>query len=352
MADMRKGKRGYSHLSQVERMEVEILHKKGYSIRDIARVIKRSPATVSREIKRNRRRVRTKKCSKAGPYEALVAQHKAFIKRRCARFEWKKINEEEKLRNYIVEGLKHYWGPDEISGQMRKTKQPFYASKTAIYEWLRSSRGQYYCQYLYTGRYRIRKQNKNKTNKALIPNRISIHLRPEVISQNVEYGHYESDTIVSGKKTGSKAALSVIYERKARYLDIKKINNLRPGSNREAVSGMASGKIVKSITFDNGIENTKHEELGAPTYFCDPYSSWQKGGIENGNKMIRRFIPKGSDINDYSDEYVSMVVNILNNKPRKSLGYKTAYEVMVEKQLFINPDINNKKTTPSVALRG
>lgn len=298
-----------------------------------------SPSTISREIKRNCRKLRTWYGSRDGPYESAVAEQKTYVKRKYAKYQWKKINDEPKLQEYIIEKLERYWSPDAISGQMRKTKQPFYASKTAIYEWLRSNRGQYYCQYLYTGRYRIKKQRKNKTKKALIPNRISIHLRPETINQNVEYGHWEGDTIVSAKRTGSKVALSVIYERKARYLDIKKINNLRPRSNTKAILEMNSDKIMKSMTFDNGIENTRHQELGVSTYFCDPYSSWQKGGIENANKMVRWLIPKGSDINDYSDDYVSMVVNILNNKPRKSLGYKTPYEVMIENNLFkTNPE--------------
>lgn len=317
----------------------------GIKQKEIAKILGIVPSTISREIKRNCRKIVTNFGTRDGPYESGVAEHKAYLNRKYAKFQWKKINEDERLQNYIIERLKQYWSPDEIAGYMRKTKQPFCASKTAIYEWLRSNRGQYYCQYLYSGRYRPKKQKKNKTQKVLIPNRISIHLRPEVINQNIEYGHYENDTVVSGKKTGSKAALSVEYERKARYIDAKKIKNLRPGLNKEAIIEMGSNKIVKSRTFDNGIENTRHYELGVPTYICDPYSSWQKPGVENANKMIRRFIPKGSDINDYSDEYVSMVVNILNNKPRKSLGYKTAHEVMIENNLFKN--INSK-----IALQG
>lgn len=329
-------KKQYKHLDQTKRDRLQALKKGGHTQEEIAEVLGISQSTVSRELKSNCRKIRTKKGTRDGPYEATVAESKAYLRRYYAKYQWKKINEDNNLREYITEKLERYWSPDDISGQMRKTKQPLYASKTAIYEWLYSNRGQYYCQYLYSGRYRARKQNKIKAKKALIPNRISIHLRPAVINQNLEYGHYEGDTIVSGKKTGSKSALSVIYERKAKYLDIKKINNLRPGSNREAILEMANDKIVKSMTFDNGIENIKHEELGVPTYFCDPYSSWQKGRIENANKMVRWLIPKGSDINNYSDEYVSMVVNILNHKPRKSLGYKTPYEVMVENDLFKN----------------
>ena len=86
--------------------------------------------------------------------------------------------------------------------------------------------------------------------------------------------------------------------------------------------------MVKSLTLDNGIENTGHETIGVPTFFCTPYHSWEKGGVENFIGMIRRFIPKGSDLSKYSQTYVKMVVDTLNNKPRKSLGYKTPYEVM------------------------
>jgi IS30 family transposase len=84
---------------------------------------------------------------------------------------------------------------------------------------------------------------------------------------------------------------------------------------------------VLSMTFDNGIENKKHQSLGVPTFFCDPYSSWQKGGVENVNKMIRRFVPKGTNLSSLSIEYIQWVEDTINNKPRKSLGYRSALEV-------------------------
>jgi transposase, IS30 family len=121
-------------------------------------------------------------------------------------------------------------------------------------------------------------------------------LRPLGAANKTRYGHYEADTIVSKQ---SKEALSVMYERKAKYASLRKIPNLKPRSNNHAIKYMKQGQKVLSMSFDNGIENTKHYELGIPTYFCDPYSSWQKGGVENLNKMIRQYIPKGSDIAKY-----------------------------------------------------
>src|SRR3989344_4087362 len=283
---------GYQHLNQGQRDRLQALLDARVKQKEIAKILGVSPSTISREVKRNCRKLVTDRGTRDGPYESAIAEHKAYLSRKYAKFQWKKINQDAGLRTYIAERLKQYWGPDEISGHMRKTKQPLYASKTAIYEWLRSNRGQYYCQYLYSGRYRPRKQKKNKTEKTLISNRISIHLRPEVINQNIEYGHWEGDTIVSAKRTGSKAALSVVYERKAKYIDARKIKNMKPASNNAAIEDMKKEVFMKSLSMDNGIENTKYEELGVPAYFCDPYSSWQKGGVEHANKMIRRFIPK------------------------------------------------------------
>lgn len=342
---MKKPKK-YEHLKQQKRDRLQALWDNGHKQKEMAKILGVDASTVSREIKRNRRKKRQKGGTQDGPYAATVAGHKAYLRRKYSKYQGKKINECGELKDYITQKLKISWSPDEISGKMKKERQPFYASKTAIYEWLRSNRGQYWCQYLYSKRYRKRKQKKNKTKKTLIPHRISIELRPKGATNKTRYGHYEGDTAVSGKKTGSKTALSVLYERKAKYIDARRIPNLKPASHNGAIRTMMADKKVKSITYDNGIENVRHEELRVPTYFCDPYSSWQKGGVEHANKMIRRFIPKGSDISLYSDTYVTMVIDILNRKPRKSLNYQTPYEVMVEHNLFIV----NKNT--EVALRG
>lgn len=342
-----KKKKKYEHLRQQKRDRLQALWDSGHKQKEMAKVLGVDKSTISREIKRNRRKKRCRGKIIAGPYEATVADHKAYLRRKYSKYQGKKINEHGALKDYITQKLKLGWSPDEISGKMKKERQPFYASKTAIYEWLRSNRGQYWCCYLYSKRYRKRKQKKNKTKKTLIPHRIGIELRPEGAIRRTRFGHYESDTMVSAKKTASKAALSVLYERKSKYMNARKIKNLRPATNNAAIQKMKQDvRTIKSITFDNGIENTKHESLDVPTYFCDPYSSWQKGGVENSIKMIRRYIPKGSDVAEFSDEYVMMVIDLLNNKPRKSLGYQTPYEVMVEHNFLTE----NKKT--EVALRG
>ncbi|MEK7074756.1 MAG: IS30 family transposase [Patescibacteria group bacterium] len=341
-----KNKKEYAHLNQTHRDRIQALRDSSHTQKEIAAILKVDPSTISREIQRNRRKKRVKGGTRDGPYESTSAQHKAYLRRYHAKWRVKKINQNQELQAYIIEKLKHHWNPDEISGRMKKEHQPFYASKTAIYAWLRTGMGAKYCHYLYSGRHTVKRRKSKKLKKTLIPHRISIIKRPLGATHKTRYGHWESDTIVSGKHTGSKVAGSVAYERKAKYIEARKIPNLKPASHNHAIIDMLHNKKALSISEDNGIENTRHEELGIPVYFCDPYSSWQKGGVEHANKMIRRYIPKGADIGGYTDEDFRRITVILNNKPRRSLKYKTPYEVMVEHHLFVD----NKKT--EVALRG
>lgn len=347
----KRKKRLYRHLNQADRDRIQALRDVGTKQKNIAKVLGIDSSTISREISRNRRKLRGGKRikNKNARYEAGVAGHKAYVRRKYSKYQGKKINDNDEMRRYIVHRLKLHWGPDEISGRMKKDKEPFYASKTSIYEWLYTSRGSWWCQYLYQKRYIPKRRKGKKVKKTLIPNRIGISQRPSGAENKTRFGHWEGDTAVSSRRSGSKASLSIMYERKAKCVDIRKIPNLKPKSHNLALSEMLKNKKVLSLTQDNGIENTKHLELGIDTYFCDPYSSWQKGGVENAIKMVRRFIPKRSDIADYSDRYVSMVVDILNNKPRKSLNYKTPYEVMVKHNLFVD---NKKSPLGEIALRG
>jgi transposase, IS30 family len=341
----------YKHITQLERDRIQALLDNNHSQEDIAKILKRNKGTISREIKRNRRKKHRLGNIIYGKYESTVANHKAYCKRHNAKYQGMSIEKNKLLKEYVIRRLKQDQSPDEISGRMKKDKELFYASKTAIYDWLYSAYGQRYCQYLYSERYKPKKRKKKKTKRVLIKHRIGIELRPSVINNDKEYGHCEADTIVSGKKTDSKTALAVTYQRKAKYIGIKKIPSLKPEEFNKALLNIRKEQIINSSTLDNGIENQWHYKLDIPIYFCDPYSSWQKGGVENANKMIRRYIPKGSDISKYSDKYVKMIEDIINNKPRKSLGYKTPKEVMIENNLLLNTkESKNKKT--QVALEG
>ena len=305
-------------LTKTERSEIQILIRKGYSMRKIAGTLERSPNTVSYEIKNN---------SVHGVYNAIKANKKAHLTKRMSKFQYVKINKNKRLRTYIIKKLKQAWNPDEISGRMKLEKKDFYASKTAIYDWLRTNRGQRYCSHLHSQRSSTKKRIK-KTKRVMIPDRVSIYHRFKGADTRNRYGHWEEDTVTSGRK-GS-GALSVMIERKSRYVYIRKLKSMSPMEHLVSVRGVM-GNILKlhSITFDNGIENKYHKQLEVPTFFCEPYSSWQKGSVENLNKMIRKYIPKGSDISQYSEEYIAWIEMRINEKPRKILGYRTAREVAI-----------------------
>jgi len=340
----------YTHLTIKDRDRIQALLEKGHKQKEIAGILKVDKSTISREIARNRRKKRRRgaKSGQPGKYEASVANHKAYIRRYYSKYQGKQIDENFELKAYITEKLELGWAPDEISGRMKKDQPEFYASKTAIYDWLyHSPLGKPWTSCLYSRRKR-KKKRVPKAKRALIPNRQGLAERPVGATNRSRYGHWEGDTMVSARKTGSKAALSVMYEKKARFIDARKIPNMKPDSNVRAIVRMKKNLCkVKSLTMDNGIENTRHEDIGIATYFCDPYSSWQKGGVEHAIKMIRRFMPKGIDINEYSSKDVKMIIDMINHKPRKSLGYKTPHEIMVENNLC-----KQKSPTGKVALGG
>lgn len=301
-------------LTKVERLEIAILLKKAYSKREIARVLGRSPNTLSYEVKIN---------SVQGVYNPYKAHLKAQTRKKNRRFQYSKIEKDPRLKEIIIEKLAEHWNPREIAGWLHRHCPEDTVSTATIYTWLRTSRGDRYCDWLYSRRHRI-KHPKEKTKRVLIPNRVGIEERPEDVSNRSVYGHYESDTIVSCR--GGKGAILVLQERQGRCVHLWKLENMKPLPCATNLKEASISLGIQSITFDNGIENIYHEQIGVPTYFCDPYSSWQKGSIENVNKMIRRYLPKGTDLATVSEEYLDWISDKINKKPRVILGFKSAYE--------------------------
>ena len=313
-----KKKTKYNHIKKAERLETAILLEKGYRIREIARVLKRSPGTISDEINNNRVK---------GKYDPHKADHKAYVKRKYSKYQGMKVNENRWLEEYIWEGLQQYWTPEEIAGRLSFEYGRSVISFKSIYKWLYSVYGQPFCAYLPSKQYRPRKRKSKKQEKILIPNRISIEERPEIINQRLRCGDFEGDTL--GVPKGSLETLAGIADRKSRYFLAKKIARIR-----YAVDGFKklSSPLINlySFTFDNGVENVRYQELGVSTYFCHAYSSWEKGSIENTFKRLRRFIPKKSYLKDYSDKDIAVICDIMNNTPRKCLGWKKPKEVFEE----------------------
>lgn len=348
-------------LSQSERDRIEAMDHAGVPQKDIAQVIGRDKSTISREIAKNAKKIFVPgRGWTVDRYVASAAQIKAQVRRALASYKGKKIEENEALKQYIIYWLGQCWNPDEISGRMKKDKLPFYASKTAIYEWLYSAWGQQYCHLLPSKQYKPRKRDKNKKKKqrVMIPNRVGIEAKPP--ESTYEFGHLETDTFVSGKKTGSKTAVTVLIEPLASYASGTKIPNLKPGVNENAIQEMIDGyKDPKSLTRDNGIENKDHEKTATPSYFCEPYHATQKPHVENLIKTLRRFFKKGSDLDNYTDGEIKFAFALLNNKPRKTLGYKTPLEVMLENDMLKLENLNRWEVRlaanlnrPMVAIHG
>ena len=162
----------------------------------------------------------------------------------------------------------------------------------------------------------------------MIPNKVSIRKRPKEINRVKTYGHWEADSVVSKKET--KGGVKTATERKSKLYSVKKVNSMKPKEHSRVLKEMTSPYVVKSITYDNGIENRDYESLNIPSYFADSYSSWQRGINENSNKMLRRYFPKKTDFNLVSQEEIDYAVRLINEKPRKCLDYRSAYEVALE----------------------
>lgn len=305
-------------LTKVERLELAILLEKKYSMRAIAKVLGRSPNTISYEVRMN---------SVNGSYNPNKADTKAHVRKKGRRFQYSKIEKDPRLKALIIEKLELHWNPREIAGWIHIHHDEWTVSTATIYTWLHTSRGDRYCDLLYSERH-YRKKHKNKTKRVLIPERVGIEVRPDTVANRSVYGHYESDTIVSCR--GGTGAILVLQERQGRQVYLWKLESMKPLPCAQYLKEASTALGIQSITFDNGIENIYHQSIGVPTYFCDPYSSWQKGGIENVNKMIRRYIPKGTDLAAVSQMSLDFIADRINKKPRVILGFKSAYEADAE----------------------
>jgi len=294
-----------------------LLLGRGYSHEEIGQALGREQSSVSREIKRN---------STNSQYDPGKAKAKSRARSHLARLQFSAIHKNRELEKYIIEQLKEGWPPKAISGRMKREKKPWYASKTAIYDWLYSVFGQPYCKYLPYKRQSKRKRKNKKIKRSLIPGRVNIGKRKRLTRYD-----YEGDTVVSKRST---AALVVIHNPVTMYGDARKVPNLKPHTVFLAFKEILSRVKAKSLALDNGQENRLHLRLGLQTFFCDPHAPWQKPGVENMNKVLRKKILKKSDINLYSKEFIRDLIQKYNNEPKEKLKWKTANEVMEQWKLF------------------
>lgn len=312
----------YCQLTLEERCEIFALRKQGFSMSEIARRLHRSKSTISRELKRN--------TSKSGDYKPGVAHKRALSKRHEGHY---KLDRHRELKCYVLDRLGRGWSPPAIAGRLCYEGAELRVTAETIYRYIYESPfGQYHELHQLLPRFKPRRSKvKGRKKRGHIPDRVSIHRRPQHINQRLEEGHLEGDLVMFGRH---KHNLITMIDRKTRYLTI--INNPDGKQSQGVIEKISKALKIhptspKTLTLDNGTEFTKHTLLlskcGILSYFCDPYSSWQKGSVEHANGIIRRWLPKNYNPLNLNDNMVEHVQNTINNIPRKILGYQTPAEL-------------------------
>ena len=305
----------YHHLTERERYHIEIYLNKHFSLRKIAIALGRNVSTISREIAR---------CQAAG-FECYIADYKDKIEKVCTKKAYKLKGKLLKTVKFL---LKKKFSPEQISGWLW-VKKGIKISHQAIYNWI-YHKAEDKAIYKKELRFVPQKRHKNKRGKMHIPERVGIEQRENKAKLTQQIGNFECDTIL-GKC--NKSAVLTMVDMLSKFVFIRKVDGIKAKSTEEAIISCFKGikKHIRTLTMDNGREFCNHkafgEVLGAKTYFTNPHSPWEKGLIENTNLLIRQYLPKGTDFNLISDDELKSVQDELNNRPRKSLGWRTPKEV-------------------------
>ena len=313
--------RHYRQLTQEERYQISALKQLGYTQRQIAREVGRSPSTISRELRRNQG---------LDGYQAETAQRLSDRRRQEARKYHKRIPE---LIAWTEARLKEDWSPEQIAGSARAAGYPL-VSHEWIYRHIQRDQeagGDLY-KHLRHQRKRYRKRYGSPERRGRIIDRVGIEERPAVVEERARIGDWEGDT-VRGK---GQSSLVTLVERKSRQVVIQKVNRATAEQTAAAIIDRLSAVAsqVETITFDNGKEFAYHarvaEALDCKVYFARPYHSWERGANENMNGLIRQYFPKGTNFDQVTDEEIAEVERKLNMRPRKCLGYQAPIEVFCD----------------------
>lgn len=312
----------YKHITTNERCCIANFLSLGLSLRKIAKHLNRNVSTISREVKRN---------STNGKYLAHIACENYAKNRKNCGAKGKSSN--PTLIKYIEDGLEKTWSPEQIAGRLRLDYQDDKSMKIGfktIYRWL-------YQKIIAKGNVnRLRRKGKSlkpKETRGKFNIGKSIKDRPKEVRKRETIGHWELDTVVSSRGK-SKACLSTFVERKSRFLIAQVMENRKSSTfNFHCFNAFKDipTNLIKTFTVDRGkefagyvdIENT----LNIDVYFADAYASWQRGTNENTNGLLREFYPKKFDFSSINQKELDNIVTIINNRPRKCLGYKTPAEV-------------------------
>lgn len=323
----------YHELSIPERATLQLGLAQGFSQRRIARMLGRSPSTISRELRRNR--------APGTRYQACAAQQQMQVRRQVCRPQCKLLPGSERFE-LVVHMLREGLSPEQIAGKLRSMNIPSlreaYVCRETIYNAIYAlpvgglRKELIIC--LRQGKTSRRPRSGGVDRRGQIPEMLSIHVRPPEVEDRLMPGHWEGD-LIKGKANAS--AVGTLVERTSGYLMLIKMADATATSALEGFSAALNGMplaVRKSMTYDQGREMARHAEITQRTrvaiYFCDPHSPWQRGSNENINGLIRQYLPKGTDLSVHSQEALDAIALQLNMRPRKRFDFKCPIEVMGE----------------------
>lgn len=314
--------KSYKHLTLSERISLQQFLEEGKSLREIAKLLGRSPSTISREVKRNFSKQKKR-------YNAWRATTLYIMRRKkCVRKH--KIQPNTELYNYIVECFEKYWSPETIAFKCRI--KGFLISVSTIYRALKENR-----LIGLSRKTHLRRRGKRTTQDKRICCTIhpihTIHDRPKIVETKERFGDFEGDTVLGGI---GKGCIVTFVERKSKLLVAALARNKKKETIRNAIlrafSLMEFDIPIETITLDNGSEFAEfpeiEQDLDTTIYFADPHSPWQRGLNENTNDILRFFYPKGTNFLKVSEEELQYVVNLINTRPRKCLDYLSPLEFL------------------------
>ncbi|MGK0740835.1 IS30 family transposase [Leucobacter sp. Z1108] len=341
----------YRHLTLDDRIEIEKLIGHGHNRAEIARHLGVHRSTITREIRKrswqperdhgNLRPYLRNKLNTRSPRDRLYlagqAQLHADTRRSRSHQPYRMTH--DPLIDWVIGHLRRGWTPEEISGRLpmeHPNDHRMRVSTETVYAWIYSPGQQHrqLWQYLERGQKKRRRLKGRSVHTERIKYRVSIHERPTEVDTREEFGHWESDSVLGARGTG---ALHTTIERRSRYYTAVKLPHAAADPTLHAQLGIYQQlppHAVRSVTADNGSEFAHHYKLadtiGVPTYFCDPYSAYQRGSNEHFNRRIRRYLPKGESFTDLTQRELDEYVWEINNRPRKVLGWATPAEVFQE----------------------
>ncbi len=341
----------YSTLSLEERKLIEQLCTQRLSCRAIARQLNRAPSTISRELGRNLGDTESKQ-----EYLATKALGNATARRRAAKAPLRKLgaNFETPLGQEVVTQLKQSCSPQQVSGKLKSLDLPCQqcVSHETIYHGIYLlPRGQLRSELiacLRRARAKRMPRSRGKARANIIPNLVGIEHRPAEANNREVPGHWEADFI---KGAYNRSAVGTMIERSSRrvllaHLDGCTAQDALEGFTRRLLT--VPKELRKTFAYDRGVEMALHEQLtqrtGIKVYFCDPHSPWQRACNENVNGLVREFLPKGTDLSTVSYQELSRIEQLINNRPRAILGFKTPNEVYQEIIDKLNLDKINSPT--------